>query len=156
MNCHTNAYPIKIYFQASPTLIAHPNRLFFVYTFSWQFKDKPSIHFPAQSIMINLAQYSLPELQQLQKDLADTIARRQIEDKKTTLEMLKQLAQERGFELGDLLGAGAAPRGKTKSAGVPLYRNPADASATWTGRGRKPQWVVDFLANGGQLDQLKI
>ena len=26
----------------------------------------------------------------------------------------------------------------------------------WTGKGRKPQWVLDFLSKGGSLDDLKI
>ncbi|SMC18252.1 DNA-binding protein H-NS [Andreprevotia lacus DSM 23236] len=108
--------------------------------------------------MSDLSQYTLPELFQLQKDIAATIARRQVEDKKATLDLLKQLAQERGFDLKDLVGGAAAaePRAKQKGAGVAQYRNPADASATWTGRGRKPLWVIEFLSNGGQLDQLKI
>ena len=34
--------------------------------------------------------------------------------------------------------------------------NPADSSQTWSGRGRKPQWVHDAIANGATLDTLKI
>ena len=36
------------------------------------------------------------------------------------------------------------------------YANPADASQTWTGRGRKPKWVVELLASGKSLDDAAI
>lgn len=35
------------------------------------------------------------------------------------------------------------------------YRHP-DSGQTWTGRGRQPTWVSDFLNTGRTLDQLKI
>ena len=37
--------------------------------------------------------------------------------------------------------------------GIPKYRQ---GVLVWTGKGRKPQWVLDFLAQGGTLDELKI
>ncbi|WP_407644871.1 H-NS histone family protein [Candidatus Thiothrix anitrata] len=32
------------------------------------------------------------------------------------------------------------------------YRNPANPEDTWSGRGRKPLWVVALLESGGSLD----
>ncbi|SMC27729.1 DNA-binding protein H-NS [Andreprevotia lacus DSM 23236] len=107
--------------------------------------------------MADLSQYTLPELYALQKEVTAQIARKQVTDKHDTLLALRQLAQDRGFDLHELLGAAPAGKGnKPKTAGAAQYKNPADASQTWTGRGRKPQWVIDFLANGGELDTLKI
>lgn len=34
------------------------------------------------------------------------------------------------------------------------YRHPDNANQTWTGRGRKPTWVVEWLENGGSMDDL--
>jgi uncharacterized Zn finger protein len=36
------------------------------------------------------------------------------------------------------------------------YRNPLDPQRTWSGRGRKPLWVVAHLDSGGQLADLEI
>lgn len=36
------------------------------------------------------------------------------------------------------------------------YRNPANEAETWSGRGRKPKWVEEFLTNGGSLESLLI
>ena len=46
----------------------------------------------------------------------------------------------------------SAPRGKV----APKYQNPADASQTWTGRGRKPLWVIAALDSGKTLDDIAI
>jgi DNA-binding protein H-NS len=39
-------------------------------------------------------------------------------------------------------------RGKRRAL-APKYRNPANASETWAGRGNKPRWLVAAL-NGGK------
>ncbi|WP_208279302.1 ParB/RepB/Spo0J family partition protein [Massilia oculi] len=35
------------------------------------------------------------------------------------------------------------------------YRNPNDATQTWTGRGRQPKWVSDWIESGKRLEQLE-
>lgn len=32
---------------------------------------------------------------------------------------------------------------RTRKAGVAKYRNPANPEQTWTGRGKKPNWLTD-------------
>ena len=41
---------------------------------------------------------------------------------------------------------------KPRKPAKPKYRNPADESQTWTGRGRKPLWVVDYLQEHGWVE----
>lgn len=38
----------------------------------------------------------------------------------------------------------------------PKFRNPADPSQTWAGRGRTPTWVSKHLASGKGIDELRI
>ncbi|WP_273688989.1 H-NS histone family protein [Ketogulonicigenium vulgare] len=40
--------------------------------------------------------------------------------------------------------------------GVPRYRNPANPTQTWTGRGRRPKWVHGLEAAGLSLDDAAI
>ena len=40
--------------------------------------------------------------------------------------------------------------------GGPAYRNPRNSAETWTGRGRKPSWLREALANGIRLEDLAI
>lgn len=108
--------------------------------------------------MIDLSGLSLPQLYQLQKDLEREIARRKVDEKQRTIAELQKLAADRGFSLGELLGSEPAPakRGGKRGPVAAQYRNPANPEQTWTGRGRKPQWVNDHFANGGSLDDLRI
>lgn len=34
------------------------------------------------------------------------------------------------------------------------YKNP-NTGETWSGKGRQPKWITQWVANGGQLEQLK-
>ena len=40
-------------------------------------------------------------------------------------------------------------KNKVRKPARPKYRNPKDESQTWTGRGRKPHWVVAYLEAQG-------
>lgn len=108
--------------------------------------------------MVELSGLTLPQLYQLQKDLEREISHRKVEERQRTLSDLQKLAAERGFSLGELVsGAESGKRAGGKRGPVAAqFKNPADANQTWTGRGRKPQWVNDFLAKGGQLEELRI
>ena len=61
------------------------------------------------------------------------------------------MAETAGFNLNELFGK----RGKRGFSGV-KYRNPKDTSQTWTGRGRKPNWLVDALKKGAKIDSFAI
>jgi len=49
---------------------------------------------------------------------------------------------------------GARPRTKSKVA--PKYRHPDNAAIVWSGRGRKPSWVVAALKSGRTIDEFLI
>lgn len=103
--------------------------------------------------MIDLNELSLAELKKLEKDVAKAIENFSDRERKAALMELDALARERGFTLVDLLkNMDAKPR---KSV-PPKFANPLDPSETWTGRGRKPRWVVAALDAGKSLDDLLI
>ena len=106
-------------------------------------------------MMIDLSQYNLPQLQKLRSDIDRAIEQRRKADRVNALEKLKAVARESGFELSDLLN-GKRPRA---NAGVPVpvkYRSKTDPSLTWTGRGRAPKWVQEYLNGGGNLNDLQV
>lgn len=100
---------------------------------------------------------SLAELQELKFHVEKKIESRAKQERSDLIEKMDALAKERGFGgLDALMGSGGdASKAKRKPV-APKYRNPADASDTWSGRGRKPRWVVDMLAAGGSLDDALI
>jgi DNA-binding protein H-NS len=38
----------------------------------------------------------------------------------------------------------------------PKYRNPAEPTETWAGRGKKPRWLTAQLETGKQIDDFRI
>jgi DNA-binding protein H-NS len=103
--------------------------------------------------MLDLESLSLAELKKLQKDVAKAIDTYEEREMKAAAAEAEALLRERGFSLAQVMQMGGAkPRAKV----APKYANPADPSQTWTGRGRKPRWVVAALDEGKTLDDLKI
>lgn len=110
---------------------------------------------------IDLSGYNLSELRGLMYDIEKEIKDRQVQEMKKAREQIQAIAQGLGVTVEDLLGgSGAKVAGKGKGgSGAKVeaqYRNPADASQTWTGRGRQPKWVAEGIAGGKTLDDFRI
>ena len=66
---------------------------------------------------------------------------------------MKAVAKKHGFDFAEL----ASAKGKLgKSAPVVRFRDPEDSSRTWTGRGRKPNWLVEALDSGKPIEHFAI
>ena len=103
---------------------------------------------------LNLNKMSIAELNKLISDAQTALAKKQ-----EVAEKVRKLAKDNGLEISDLLAAdkpnktkAKKPRGKV----APKYKNPANGSETWTGRGRQPRWVADALTGGKSLEDLLI
>jgi DNA-binding protein H-NS len=114
---------------------------------------------------MNLSQYTLAQLRQLGARIAMEIEKQQSAVKASVVKKLKQLAREHGLSLEDVLADSAAsptPKAAPKpsparKAPLPAkYRHPNNRDLGWSGRGRKPQWVAAWLANGGSMDALEV
>ena len=99
-----------------------------------------------------LDKMSYAELLKLQERIEAAIAEKRVEDAAATKEQLRAMAEKAGFSLNDLFGK----RGARKGSGQAKYRNPKDTSQTWTGRGRKPNWLVDALKKGAKIDSFAV
>lgn len=111
---------------------------------------------------IDLSNYNLGELKGLQFDVEKEIKTRQQQEVKKAREQILAIAQDVGLPVEALLSAKSAKAGKSgkagkgsQSVGSAQYRNPNDDAQTWTGRGRKPKWVIDALSNGKNLGDLR-
>ena len=99
-----------------------------------------------------LDKMSYAELLKLQERIEAAIAEKRVEDAAATKEALRAMAEKAGFNLNDLFGK----RGGKRGPGAVKYRNPKDTSQTWTGRGRKPNWLVDAVKKGAKIDAFAI
>jgi DNA-binding protein H-NS len=107
--------------------------------------------------MINLETMPLPELRTLRAQIESEIRRRGSATQRLAKRVQKLLA-EQGLSIKDLANLTGEANDKNPAisrSGKPVkYRNPANPSQCWTGHGRKPGWVIDFLANGGKMEKL--
>lgn len=118
---------------------------------------------------IKLNTMSVTELRRLEGKIAAELTRRENSARKDALKAMKKIAADHGLSLTDVLkdatpASTKAETAKTKrkassKKGKPVpvkYRNPADTTQGWTGRGRKPLWVASWLAEGKSLNELLV
>lgn len=103
-----------------------------------------------------------PALTQLTKQIED---RAQAKANERLRQVLVEVATKVGLKAEDL--AGTAPAKQVKANGTrrarkargsggrknklpPMYRNPADSTQTWTGRGRAPTWLTALERKPGR------
>jgi DNA-binding protein H-NS len=101
---------------------------------------------------LDLDKLSLDELKTLSKDIERSIRKREVDNLRRAKEAVEAVAREHGFSLEEIMGRLSA--GKSATPASARYRNPNDASQTWSGRGRQPQWFKDALAAGRSLEDL--
>lgn len=104
---------------------------------------------------INLDDFSISELIELQSDIEKAITKRQEAEKADLRAQMQAMAAKAGYTIDELLVDGKSA-GKPRAAAKPKYRNPENASETWSGRGRKPKWVVAYLEAGNALENALI
>jgi DNA-binding protein H-NS len=103
---------------------------------------------------INVDKMSLKELLDLEGKLEKAIATARERERAELKQEMAALAEKRGFSVHDIFGGRGAGRGKSASAAK--YANPDNRNETWTGRGRKPNWLVAKLAKGGRIEDYKV
>jgi DNA-binding protein H-NS len=100
----------------------------------------------------NLKRMSIDQLWALHAEIAAVLAHR-ISAEKRRLELrLKQLHPEGTTKGNHNPGHQRRPYPRV----FPKYRNPANPSETWAGRGKQPRWLTAQLRAGGKLDDFRI
>ncbi|AUM75195.1 H-NS histone family protein [Paracoccus jeotgali] len=102
---------------------------------------------------MDIENLSVKELTELRKKIDRAIAGYEDRKRKEAVAAAEAAAREHGFSLNELTGA---KPGRSTTVSVPKYANPQDRSQTWTGRGRRPNWVQQALAEGKNLEDLAI
>ena len=100
---------------------------------------------------LDLEKMPLKDLRDLRNKVDRAITTFEDRRKREALAAVEHAAREFGFSLADLAKAKQG-RGKVSAK----YADPANPSATWTGRGRKPRWVQEALDTGKSLADLEI
>jgi DNA-binding protein H-NS len=110
--------------------------------------------------MMDLSNMSLGDLRNLQEQIKQEMKQREQQDLQKAREQIMAIAQSVGVPLKDLIatsGRGAKAGGKSGSGSVAVrFRNPDNESQQWTGRGRQPKWVKEWVEGGKSLDKLRV
>ncbi|HBJ99801.1 MAG TPA: histone [Delftia acidovorans] len=72
-------------------------------------------------------------------ELDAQIAEVRAQEKADAINKVRELIHAHGISSEDILSPGMKPKG---SVGVAKFRDPA-SGATWTGRGKPPNWIKD-------------
>ena len=102
----------------------------------------------------DLTKLSEKELAKLGSDIEKEIKSRAKSKIVAARKAAEDAAKKHGFSLNDLLGGKTAA--KKKPAAPPKFKNPADPSQTWSGRGRQPQWYKDAIKAGKSEKSLAV
>jgi DNA-binding protein H-NS len=105
--------------------------------------------------MTDLSTFSVARLRDLQAQVVEELKSREKDELAKVRQQILALAQSVGMPLDQIMkGAQVKKSGNTVA---PRYQNPADPAQQWTGRGRRPNWVKEYMEKPeNQLESLLI
>ncbi|MEM8580742.1 MAG: H-NS histone family protein [Pseudomonadota bacterium] len=110
---------------------------------------------PKAQPKIDLSMMSMSELDKLASDIRKakiSLEKQRIKDARDAME---KAAREFGMSVSEVLGKASSSK-KTGASAPAKYRNPEDASQTWSGRGRQPGWYKKAVEGGAAPKSLEI
>ena len=100
-----------------------------------------------------LEKMTVKELVDLKRRVEAAMVIKQDRDRIEVKEKIQAMAKEHGFEVTELFSGRGGKGARGKANGMIKYRNPDDLSQTWSGRGRKPNWINEA---GGDTERFRI
>jgi DNA-binding protein H-NS len=101
---------------------------------------------------VDISNLSVAELEKLKGSIDSAIANRRDTELLTLRQAIDDMLEEAGFTLDDILQV----RSVKKRAVKAKYSNPSNPDETWSGRGRKPIWVQNWVNAGNELNDCLI
>ncbi|MCF2906591.1 H-NS histone family protein [Octadecabacter sp. CECT 8868] len=96
------------------------------------------------------------DLENLGRDVNIALENLHKQDVKKVRAEMEKLAAANNLTLEEVLGGKAARKSGPKTKSAPKYANPTDASQTWTGKGRQPEWFKSAVAGGADPASMAI
>lgn len=104
----------------------------------------------------DLKNMSRDQLLGLRDDIDTALKALAADEKKKALEAAEKAAQSYGYSLSDLTGGKNAAKKMAKAKLPAKYHDPDNPDATWSGRGRQPEWFKSAIAAGKSPEELEI
>lgn len=107
--------------------------------------------------MTDISGLSISDLKDLQKQAEKLIEQKKEQAILDGYNQVNEIAANLGFRIEDLLRIGQEKtKQKLRKPVLPRYRNKSDPSLTWSGRGKRPSWLVLEIEKGANLDDFLI
>jgi DNA-binding protein H-NS len=103
----------------------------------------------------NVEKMVLKDLMELDLKVQKAISIAKERERSEVKMKIAALAEDSGFSVNELFGGGRGSA-KGKSTGIAKYKNPDNTSETWTGRGRKPNWLIAKIQKGSKMADFEI
>lgn len=110
---------------------------------------------------LDLEEMPLDDLWRLHEQITNVLSTRILAEKRQLERRLVLLNRGKPAQVSELVGLKSSetdqdrPRRRYPRV-LPKYQNPAVPSETWSGRGKRPRWLVSALNAGGKIDDFKI
>lgn len=101
--------------------------------------------------LTGLDKLSYAELLDVRDQIDALLADRKALELRETKAKLREVAEMAGFTVEELFGSS-----RKKGNGAVKYRDPKAPENTWSGRGRKPNWLVAALNKGAKLETFAV
>jgi DNA-binding protein H-NS len=105
---------------------------------------------------MDLSNMSVGDMRNLQEQIKQEMKKREVQEVQKAREQILAIAQSVGVPLKDLLATGGRGSASKGNAVAVRYRHPDNAQQQWTGRGRQPKWVKEWVDSGKSIDKLRV
>lgn len=106
----------------------------------------------AKKNLVDLEALDVDELIAITQNAQQLIVEKQHQRLYDAYEKFEEIAESCNSTIEEILQAGEQLEKKRSIK----YRNPNNSEETWTGRGRKPTWLVNAIDQGKQLEDFYI
>jgi len=102
---------------------------------------------------MDLTTMTFAQLRELQVQVTEAIKVREKTEQAAARQQIFAIAHSAGLSLQELIGSAKSQPKKTVAV---RYQHPTDATLHWTGRGRQPLWIEQWLASGRSLSDIDV
>ncbi|HCT72743.1 H-NS histone family protein [Psychrobacter aquimaris] len=106
----------------------------------------------SKNTAIDLENLNVDELRAITENAQQLIAKKQHQRLYDAYMQFEKIAEDSSASIEEILKAGETLEKKRSIK----YRNTDNNEETWTGRGRKPTWLVEALAAGRSIEDFAI
>ena len=105
---------------------------------------------------VSLDGLSVSDLTALQAKIDEQIKVKHEEEKQDIKNKILDLLANSGFSFSDIFPLAKAPKVNAAIIKSKVKVKYSDGQNNWTGRGRMPLWVKNFIQSGGELASLSV